>query len=110
MSVSAARFMTTFPVRSEPVNWMKSHASTSAPPVSPMPVTTSKTSGAPISSFQARTSSNRVSGVNSDGLITRAQPATSAGMPSPSERINGKFQGLMTPATGKGRWTIFARR
>ena len=74
VSVSAARFITTLPVRSEPVNWTKSTSSTSAPPVSPMPLTTSRTSGPPISSFHARTSSMVESGVNSEGLMTTAQP------------------------------------
>ena len=46
VSVSAARAITLRPVRSEPVNWMKSTASTRAPPVSPMPCTQSKHVGA----------------------------------------------------------------
>ena len=35
--------------------------------------------------------------------MTTALPAISAGMASPSERISGKFQGLMIPTTGNGR-------
>ena len=65
-----------------------------------MPLTTSKTSGPPISLFQASTISVRPSGVISEGLMTTAAPAISAGIASPSERISGKFQGLMTPTTG----------
>ena len=106
VSVSAARAITLRPVRSEPVNWMKSTLSTRAPPVSPIPWTTSKTSGPPISCFQASTTSAIPSGVNSEGLMTTAAPAISAGIASPSERIRGKFQGLMIPTTGWGRyWT-----
>ena len=88
------------------MNWTKSTLSTRAPPVSPIPCTQSKTSGPPISCFQASTTSVTPSGVNSDGLITTAQPACRAGIASPSERISGKFQGLMIPTTGWGRyWT-----
>ena len=43
------------------------------------------------------------SGVNSDGLMTTAQPATSAGMASSNARISGKFHGLITPTTAYGR-------
>ena len=32
--------------------------------------------------------------------MTTAAPAISAGIASPSERISGKFQGLMIPTTG----------
>ena len=71
-----------------------------------MPCTQSKTSGPPISCFQASTTSTRPSGVNSEGLTTTAAPACSAGIASPSARIKGKFQGLMMPTTGCGRyWT-----
>ena len=104
--VSAARAITLRPVLSEPVNWTKSTLSTRAPPVSPIPCTQSKTSGPPISCFQASTTSARPSGVNSEGLTTTAAPACRAGIASPSERISGKFQGLMMPTTGCGRyWT-----
>ena len=68
VSVSAARAITLRPVRSEPVNWMKSTASTRAPPVSPIPCTQSSTSGPPISSFQALTTSARPSGRELRGL------------------------------------------
>ena len=68
-----------------------------------MPLTTASTSGAPTSSRQARTSSISVSGVSSEGLITTALPASSAGIASPSERITGKFQGLIMPTTPNGR-------
>ena len=105
--MSAARFITTLPVRSEPVKPTKSTSSTSAPPVSPNPLTQSKTSGAPTSSFHARTSSMKQSGVISDGLTTTAAPAKSAGIASPAERISGKFQGLIRPTTGYGRATTF---
>ena len=75
VSVSAARAITRLPVRPEPVKWTKSTASISAEPVSPTPWTMSSTSGPPISSFHARTTSATQSGVNSDGLITTAAPA-----------------------------------
>ena len=65
-----------------------------------MPLTTSKTSGPPISVFQASTISLRPSGVISEGLMTTAAPAIRAGIASPSDRISGKFQGLITPTTG----------
>ena len=81
MSVSAARFITILPVRSEPVNWMKSTSSIRAPPVSAVPLTISRTSGAPIS-LQPRSTSIAISGVTSDGLITTAAPAISAGIAS----------------------------
>ena len=39
--------------------------------------------------------------------MTTAAPAISAGIASPRERISGKFQGLITPTTGYGRyWTL----
>ena len=39
--------------------------------------------------------------------MTTAQPAIRAGIASPSERISGKFHGLITPTTGYGRyWTL----
>ena len=98
--VSAARVRTFFAVRSEPVNCTKSTSSTSAEPVSPMPLTTSKTSGPPISSFHASTISPTPRGVISEGLMTTAQPAWRAGIASPRERISGKFHGLITPTTG----------
>ena len=44
--------------------------------------------------------------MNSEGLITTAAPACRAGIASPSARTSGKFQGLMMPTTGWGRyWT-----
>ena len=44
--------------------------------------------------------------MNSEGLTTTAAPACRAGIASPSERTSGKFQGLITPTTGSGRyWT-----
>ncbi len=44
--------------------------------------------------------------MNSEGLITTAAPACRAGIASPRARISGKFQGLMMPTTGWGRyWT-----
>ena len=61
-------------------------------------------SGAPISLFQASITSIRLSGVNSDGLTTTAAPAWSAGIESPNAIERGKFQGLMTPTTGCGRY------
>ena len=100
VSVSAAWASTFLAVRSEPVNWTKSTSSTSAEPVSPPPLTTSSTSGPPMSRFQASTISPMPSGVTSEGLITTAAPACSAGSASPSDRISGKFQGLITPTTG----------
>ena len=67
----------------------------------------SSTSGPPISSFQARTTSATPSGVNSDGLITTAAPACSAAIESPRVIESGKFQGPITPTTGCGRyWTL----
>ena len=68
-----------------------------------MPLTTASTSGAPTSSRQPRTISITVSGVSSEGLISAALPAISAGSASPSERITGKFQGLISPTTPNGR-------
>ena len=101
MSVSAARFITILPVRSEPVNWRKSASSISAPPVSAVPLTIRITSGAPISR-QPRSISIAISGVTSEGLITTAAPAISAGIASSKARMSGKFQGLITPTTGYG--------
>ena len=71
-----------------------------------MPSTQSKTSGAPISSFQASIISIRLSGVNSEGLTTTAAPACRAGIESPSPITSGKFQGLIMPTTGWGRYRI----
>ena len=42
--------------------------------------------------------------MNSEGLTTTAAPACRAGIESPSAIASGKFQGLMTPTTGKGRY------
>ena len=44
--------------------------------------------------------------MNSEGLTTTAAPACRAGIESPSAIASGKFQGLMTPTTGKGRYWI----
>jgi hypothetical protein len=46
--------------------------------------------------------------VNSDGLITTAAPACRAGIASPSARVRGKFQGLMMPTTGYGRYWMLS--
>ncbi len=44
--------------------------------------------------------------MNSEGLTTTAAPACRAGIASPSASTSGKFQGLMIPTTGWGRyWT-----
>ena len=77
-------------------------SSISAVAGSALPLTTAMTSGPPISSRQASTIIPRVSGVNSEGFITTLAPAIRAGIASPSERIRGKFQGLIRPTTGYG--------
>lgn len=39
-------------------------------------------------------------GVTSLGFTITAQPAARAGMASMSDRVSGKFHGLMTPTSG----------
>jgi hypothetical protein len=38
--------------------------------------------------------------------MTTAAPACNAGIASPSASVSGKFQGLMIPTTGYGRYWI----
>ena len=89
MSVSAARAMIFLPVRVDPVNMIMSASSTSAAPVSPVPVATSRTSsGNPTSRSPSATSSDD-SGVTSLGFITTEFPAISAGIASPKQFATG---------------------
>ena len=46
--------------------------------------------------------------MNSEGLTTTAAPACRAGIESPSPIARGKFQGLITPTTGWGRYWIIS--
>ena len=48
------------------------------------------------------TARRTASGVSSDGLMTTALPASSAGTASPSARLSGAFHGLMMPTTPRG--------
>ncbi len=89
MSVCAACAITLLPVATEPVNITKSTSSISAAPVSPRPVATVNTcSGMPHSASISAISSE-VIGVISEGFITTALPAASAGMQSPNELLSG---------------------
>ena len=81
--------MIRLPVRVEPVNMIMSASSTSAAPVSPPPVATSRTSSGSPHARMPSASSCEVSGVTSDGLSTTALPAASAGMQSPNEFVSG---------------------
>ncbi len=98
VSVSAARASTFLAVRSEPVNWTKS---TRRPgePVSPA-VDDVEHVGAADLALPGLDDLADAERVTSEGLITTAAPAWSAGIASPSERIRGKFHGLITPTTG----------
>ena len=89
MSVSAARAITRLPVSTDPVNITMSTSSTSAAPVSPLPVATWKTPSGRSHSPRISAISIDVSGVTSDGFRTTALPAASAGMQSPNELFNG---------------------
>ncbi len=92
MSRPPACAATRRPVRTEPVNWTMSTASTTASPVPPAPVAIPKTSGAPKSSRQPRTHSAQVSGATSEGLVSTAQPAISAAGVSSIGMVSGQFQ------------------
>ncbi len=81
------------------MNCTKSAASTTAAPVSPVPVTLAITAGAPIS-CQPSIIRAQASGVSSDDFDSTAQPAASAGAASIRNRVIGKFQGVMMPTTG----------
>src|SRR6195952_3771976 len=96
ISLSPARAAMARPVLVDPVNCTMSTESTTAAPVAPRPVTHARTGGAPIS-FQPRTSSTADSGVTSDGLMTTAAPASSAGTTSTPGMSSGKFHGVITP-------------
>ena len=46
--------------------------------------------------------------MNSDGLITTAFPAASAGIASLIDSRSGKFHGAITPTRGNGRQTTLS--
>src|SRR5208282_3075065 len=94
-----------FPTSTLPVNatlftwgWVTS----GAPAVSPNPVTTLTAPGGTPHSSNHRASSRAVSGVCSAGFRTHVHPAASAGASFHAAISNGKFQGIIWPATPAG--------
>src|SRR4051794_34148737 len=90
------------PTAVEPVNDTTSASSTTACPAAPGPVTTLKT---PSGRCWLRISWSRsAQAIASDaGLSTTALPYASAGAAFHNGIANGKFQGVISPATPRGR-------
>ena len=91
------------PVATLPVKWILSTPPlTSAAPVVPSPSTRLNTpSGSPASAKRSPTIFPP-NGVTSDGLATTVLPAIRAWTDALSVRMNGPFQGVITPTTPSG--------
>ncbi len=101
---ASARWMI-LPTLVDPVNAILStpSCSTSAAPVSPAPVTMLTTPGGKSASRITSASFSAVSGVVSAGFRTTVLPQASAGAIFQAAISNGKFQGMICPATPSGR-------
>ena len=75
---------------------------TNAAPVAPAPVTRLKTPSGSPASWQISAKSNAVSGVVSAGFKTTVFPQASAGATFHATINNGKFHGMICPATPTG--------
>src|SRR5580704_7615891 len=108
-NVSAAAFTIIFPTAALPVNAILSTpgcATSAAPVTSPTQFTTFTTPGGnPTSSNQLATSIT-VSGVCSAGFSTQQHPAASAGASFHAAISNGKFHGIICPATPTGSRSV----
>jgi hypothetical protein len=103
LSVPAALRMMSWPVRVEPVNtilWMPGWPEIPRPSAAPPATALTRPGGATssISSTRRRV----LSGVSSEGLITTALPARSAGMMCHTAIISGQFHGVIDPTTPSG--------
>src|SRR5271165_4559661 len=104
-SVSAADFTIILPTAALPVNAILSTpgcATSAAPVISPTPFTTFTTPGGSPTSSNQLASSIAVSGVCSAGFSTQQHPAAIAGASFHAAISNGKFQGIICPATPIG--------
>src|SRR5262249_24105819 len=90
------------PTPVEPVKETTSASSTTAWPASPPPVTTLKTpSGRCLPRISSSSSAQATASL--DGLSTTLLPYASAGAAFHNGIANGKFHGVMRPATPRGR-------
>src|SRR6202162_203957 len=104
-SVSAALLTISLPTTALPVNAILSTpgcATSAAPQVSPKPFTIFTAPGGKPTSSNQFANSSAVSGVCSAGFSTHVQPAASAGASFHAAINNGKFQGMICPATPTG--------
>lgn len=100
------------PVVSEPVKLIlaTSGCSTSGVPTSaPKPVTTLNTPGGKPASSNSSANSSVDADVNSDGLMTRVQPAASAGAIFQVASSSGEFHGVIAATTPTGSWRVKAK-
>ena len=93
-----------FPTSVDPVNailsipgWLTIRA-----PVEPSPVTILTTPAGSSACWHTSANNNAVSGVDSAGFRTTVFPAASAGATFHANINNGKFQGIICPATPSG--------
>ena len=100
VSVSAAWARTFLAVRSEPVNWTKSTSSTRAEPVSAVAVDDVEDVGAADVALPGLDDLADAERRHLGGLDHDRGARLERGSASPSDRISGKFQGLITPTTG----------
>src|SRR3984957_13180148 len=103
--VSAALLTISLPTAALPVKAILSTpgcATSAAPQVSPKPFTILTTPGGKPTSANQFANSSAVRGVCSAGLSTHVQPAASAGASFHAAINNGKFQGIICPATPTG--------
>ncbi|MCY1396290.1 hypothetical protein D3C76_1390490 [compost metagenome] len=73
-----------------------------APASGPRPVTRLNTPSGSPTSWMMAASSSALSGVSSEGLSTRVQPAASAGATFHAAISSGKFHGMIAPTTPTG--------
>src|SRR3984893_961983 len=108
-NVSAALFTITLPTAALPVNAILSTpgcATSAAPQVSPNPLTILTTPGGKPASSNQFANSSAVNGVCSAGLSTQVQPAARAGASFHAAISNGKFHGMICPATPTGSRSV----
>src|SRR6516165_6813675 len=107
--VSAALFTIILPTAALPVNAILSTpgcATNAAPVISPTPLITFTTPGGSPTSSNQLANSSAVNGVCSAGFSTQQQPAAIAGASFHAAISNGKFQGMICPATPTGSRSV----
>src|SRR5262249_32273457 len=108
---SAAALAILRPTSVDPVKAIRvtSGCAARAAPTSPPPVTTFTTpSGNPASEINFAMS--RIdTGVTSDGLTTKVQPAAAAGANFHMNSPSGEFQGRIAATTPTGSWTVYVK-